>query len=240
MREVSDLWKQIVSGEYETEATLVIADGDVSDGLPMNRIHYIKTNRRLFDGDTPSVGGCVAGEIEAKFFMPSNGVPRNARLRVYVRVHPKGRPEEYSEWLRKGVFWIDSRKLKKLKNGNTIITITGYDAMLRAEEDFDYSVLKKWPAVDINVVKKIAKQMGVELDPRTEEIITNGYEIPIPDGYSCREILGNIAAMYAGNFVMSDLGQLLLVQLNNVPRESVVLVNETGVPLLFGGEMIRV
>ena len=240
MREVSDLWKEIVAGDYEVETVLNIGDAAVADSVPMNQIHYIKTNRRLFEGDTPSIGSCVAGEIEAKLFMPSGGIPRNARLRPYVRVYPKGDPDNHSEWLRKGVFWIDHRKLKKLKNGKTIITLSGYDAMLRAEDDFVWDVLQKWPALDINVVKKIAQQMDVSLDPRTEEIIVKGYEIPIPDGYSCREILGNIAAMYGGNFVMSDLGQLLLVQLNNVPRESVVLVNETGVPILFGGEPILV
>ena len=240
MHDVSDLWKEIVSGDYETETTLVISDDAVSDGIPMNQIHYIKTNRRLFEGDTPSIGSCVAGEIEAKLFLPESGIPRNARLRIYVRVYPKGKPKEHSEWLRKGVYWVDHRKLKKLTNGNTIITLSGYDAMLRGEEDFDWSVLKKWPALDINVVKKIAQQMSVSLDPRTEEIITNGYEINLPDGYSCREILCGIAAMYGGNFIMSDLGQLLLVQMNNVPRDSVVLIDETGVPILFGGEPIIV
>ena len=241
MNDVSDLWKEIVAtGDFETETTLAIGDSNVSDGVPMNQLHYIKTVRRLFEGDTPSIGSCVAGEIEAKLFQPEGGIPRNGRLRVYVRVHPRGRPEYHSEWLRKGTFWVDHRKLKKLANGKTIITLTGYDAILRAEEEFDWSVLKKWPAVDINVVKKIAQQMGVSLDPRTEEIIVKGYEINLPDGYSCREILCGIAAMYGGNFVMSDLGQLLLVQLNNVPRESLVLLNEDGVPILFGGEPVLV
>lgn len=241
MNDVSARWKEIVAtGDFETETTLVIGDKDVSNGIPMNRLHHIKTVRRLFDGDTPSIGGCVAGEIEAKLFLPDGGIPRNGRLRVYVRVHPNGRPEYYSEWLQKGEFWVDNRKLKRLNNGDTTITLAGYDAMLRAEAEFDWSVITKWPAKDIDVVKKIAKQMGVTIDPRTTEIITKGYTINLPDGYSCREILSGIAAMYAGNFVMSDLGKLLLVQLNNVIIDARVLHNEYGVPILFGGEPILV
>lgn len=240
MRDVSDLWKKIVAGDYEVETVLNVGNIGETVGIKMDQIYYIKTNRRIFEGDTPSIGSCVAGEIEAKLFLPSGGIPRNALLRPFVRVYPKGEPNNYSEWLQKGAFWVDTRKLKKLNNGKIIITLTGFDAMLRAEEEFDWSVLTKWPAKDIDVVKKIAQQMGVTIDSRTTAIITKGYTINLPDGYSCREILSGIAAMYAGNFVMSDLGKLLLVQLNNVIIDARVLHNEYGAPILFGGEPILV
>lgn len=241
MRETTELYKEIVAtGSYDVETRLSINGAGVSDSLRESSIFSLKTNRRLFATDTPSIGNCVSGTITAEIFQPDYEIPRSAELRIYVRVRSKDGSKIDTTWMRKGTFFIDTRTSRKMSSGRTITTLTGYDAMLRAEEDFAWDVLKKWPALDINVVKKIAQQMGVSLDPRTEEIIVKGYEIPIPDGYSCREILGNIATMYGGNFIMSDLGQLLLVQLNNVPRESLVLLNEDGVPILFGGEPVLV
>ena len=240
MREVSDLWREIVAGDYEVETILKIGEAGEESNVKMQQLFYVKTNRRLFEGESLCVGSCVAGEIEAKLFAPSFGIPRNARLRPYVRVYQTGNQSNCSEWIQKGDFWVDQRKNRNLKDGRQVITLSGYDAMLRAEDDFGWDVIQKWPATDIDVVKAIAKQMKVSLDPRAEAIISKGYRIQVPEGYSCREILGYIAAMYCGNFVMSDIGQLLLVQLNNVSRESIVLANERGIPILFGGEPIRV
>lgn len=242
MRETTELYKEIVaSGDYEVETRLSIGGAGASGSLRESDIWFIHTNRRLFATETPTIGGCVAGEITAEIFMPDTGIPRMAELRIYTRVRTKDGTKVDTEWIRKGTFFVDTRKLRKRNDGRTIATLTGYDAMLRSEQDYEPpSDITEWPAADIDVLNGIADQMGVSLDSRTKEIVTRNYPINLPTGYSCREVLSCIAAAYGGNFIMSDLGQLLLVQLNNVPRDEMYLVDESGQAITFGGVAILV
>jgi hypothetical protein len=53
-------------------------------------------------------------------------------------------------------------------------------------------------------------------------------------------VLGYIAAMYAGSFVMSDLGELRLIPINNIPKETRRLIDQSGNAILFGGVRILV
>ena len=46
--------------------------------------------------------------------------------------------------------------------------------------------------------------------------------------------------MYAGCFVMSDLGELRLVALNGIPAETRYLIAAAGQPITFGGVRILV
>ena len=57
---------------------------------------------------------------------------------------------------------------------------------------------------------------------------------PLPVGYSSREMLGIIAASYGGNFVMSDVGELLLLKLGDFPPETNYLIDQGGNVLVFG------
>jgi hypothetical protein len=66
------------------------------------------------------------------------------------------------------------------------------------------------------------------------------YTYPLPVGYSSREVLGIIAASYGGNFIISDEGQLLLIRLCDLPRETNYLIDQTGDILLFGTGRILV
>ena len=72
------------------------------------------------------------------------------------------------------------------------------------------------------------------------ERMDNGYMFPLPVGYSSREVLGIIAASYGGNFVISDDGQLLLIRLSDLPRETNYLITEFGDVILFGTDRILV
>lgn len=242
MRETTETYKEIVSGDYIVETRISTNKEPASSGVPENEIIEIRTKRRLFPDSYPSIGNCVSGEIKASFFVNGKNIPRNAEIRIYTRVKSLDGSLVDSKWIRKGTFFIDTRKYNHWENGKKIITITGFDAMLRAEQEYDVSTLKEWPAKDVNIVKKIANQIGVEIDERTLNLLENGYgyRLNTPFGYSCREVLGYIAGMYGGNFIISDIGELLLVQLNNVPRNNIYLVNEDGAPITFGGVSIIV
>ena len=82
--------------------------------------------------------------------------------------------------------------------------------------------------------------MGVSVDPRTTAMITQGYTIPLPTGYTLREVLGYIAAMYVGCFIMSDAGELRLVSILELPPETNYLIDQLGDAITFGGDRILV
>ena len=46
--------------------------------------------------------------------------------------------------------------------------------------------------------------------------------------------------MYAGSFVMSDLGELRLITIHGIPKETRYLVESTGSVITFGGVRILV
>jgi hypothetical protein len=90
------------------------------------------------------------------------------------------------------------------------------------------------------MVNFLAESVKISVDPRTIARMNAGYRFPLPVGYSSREVLGIIAASYGGNFVISDEGQLLLIRLQDLPKETNYLVTQTGDVLLFGTDRILV
>lgn len=242
MQETSALYKELLSLPHSKEIRLACGAkatpiGDLSTFYGMDTLVSIGTAGRLFSEDFPVVGCCVGAEISAKMLYPEIQPPRQAKLVPQVRLTDESR---YSEWISKGVFFTDTRIRKEHGPGLETLTLTGYDAMLMTEQDYPSSSLA-WPAKDIDVVREIAAFIGVGVDIRTVEIMDKGYPIQYPGGeYTCRETLGFIAAMYGGSFIMNDIGELRLVQLGGIPKAVRVLGNRSGVPITFGGELIRV
>lgn len=208
------------------------ADGGYDEGTLIS----MSTSSRMFSGDTPAVGGCVSGEISVEMLRPVGDIPRRARMVPYVRLTDGVRS---SEWIQKGVYFIDTREQREDGSGIKKLILHGYDAMLKTEQDYPPSKLG-WPANDIRVVQEIAEFIDVPVDNRTFGIMTGGYKVQYPGEYTCREVLGFIAAMYAGCFVMSDLGELRLVTLNGIPPETRYLVTNTNDVITFGGDRILV
>ena len=237
MRETSDLYKQILSsGRYWTETRLIIGNGtDPEQGYDESVLCSMTVYSDVFSEDAPVVGCCIASEIDIVMHKPNADIAPNARLVPYVRITDGTRR---SEWLQKGVFRIDTRD--KVEDGTKIekITFKGYDDMLKTEQDYEETALN-WPAKDMDVVAEIAAAIGVQIDPRTTAQLM-GYWVQYPAGYSYREVLGYIAAAYAGSFIMSDLGMLRLVTLNGIPKETRYLITETGSVITFGGDRILV
>ena len=140
-----------------------------------------------------------------------------------------------SEWIPQGVFFIDTREITANVDGVPTITLHGFDAMLKAEQEYASNDIVG-DAPDTSVVQAIADKIGVEVDARTWDIM-RGYIIPFPVGYTMREILGYIAASYAGFFVINELGKLMLVSLLGLPVKNIhaLLGDENGDAILFGG-----
>lgn len=147
--------------------------------------------------------------------------------------------ESYSEWIQQGVYFVDTREVIKSESGVDVLVLHGYDAMLKAEQMFVSSTILG-DSVDIDMVNEIARIIGVAVDERTTALMTMGYTIPLPTGYTLREILGYIASMYVGGFIITDVGKLRLVSVLEMPEETNFLINQDYDYITFGGYRIIV
>lgn len=259
MQETSSLYKELLADpQHRVQTSLTIGesgsliaeDGDIllfgdtsiligsngaDSGYTDEQLINVETDCAVFADNVPAVGCCVASTIKAELLKPAGEIPRMARLGLFIRLTDGDR---YSEWIPKGVFFTDTREITK-NNELEKITLTGYDAMLKAEGIYPQSTIE-WPANDVDVVREIAAAMDVTIDPRTFDVMNEGYIVQYPADYSMRETLGFIAGAYAGCFIMSDLGALRLITINGIPPESNNLITNAGDVILFGGDAILV
>lgn len=256
MQKTSALYKEIIAGNHWFETKMVIGDefylidenknyitfggtriyyDSDSGGFGENMLKEVKTSQHVFTDDKPMIGCCVAAEIDVTMLKPTAVITRMSSMKPFVRVC---NAEKQSEWIPKGVYYVDTRS--DGENTDEIV-FHGYDAMLKAENDFPMTGdVGTWPKTDIDTVRYISALMGVEVDSRTVDIMQRGYLVQYPGGYAMREILGYIAGMYAGNFVMTDVGKLRLVRLNEIGIETHYLVTNIGDVIKFGGDRILV
>ena len=143
-----------------------------------------------------------------------------------------------SGWLSQGVYFIDTRERTLTETNEEVLELHGYDAMLKAEQMYNGRITTT--STDTDMVNEIAYQMGVDVDTRTYTLMTEAYEVPFPTGYSYREILGYIASMYVGCFIINEIGELRLVTITELPPETNLLVWEGGDPIQFGNDCILV
>ena len=246
MYNVSALYSQILATANHRFETRVNINGS---NYGETQLFSVNAKYSMFGSEQPVVGGCLAAELEVKMMMPSATIPRMAKVRPYVRVTDG---TQTSEWIPQGIFYIDTRETTHNDSGLDVLTLHCYDAMLKSEADFPSTTIS-FPAKDYRVVQLIAYAMGLQssssasnhngIDSRTKALMNNGsgnYNIALPVGYSMREVLGNIAAMYAGNWIMTYDGKLRLVTLTELPEETNYLVDQAYDAITFGGDRILV
>lgn len=232
MQTTSALYNTILADSNHWFETKLLIEGVA---YTETQIFSINTHIEMFQ-NTPTIGKAVAGEIEIKMLKPSVDIPIMATLQPYVRVC---NATDESEWLPQGVYYIDTRETTKNQNGLDVLTIHGYDDMLKAEQMFESSNITG-DSVDTDMVDEIASIMGVSVDARTYSLMTNAYTVPLPTGYSLREVLGYIASMYVGCFIMTEEGKLRLVSILELPPETNYLIDQVGDAITFGGDRILV
>ena len=214
MHTVSNLWRRILANPaHAVEAKLKIA------GVEYGEDQIVRKSLTVYGGlySTFGIGNCCARQIDFDIY-PQGDIPRQAKIEVYMRLRLG---EQVSEWIPKGVFYFATRKTDR-KTG--VLSVHGYDAMLKAEEtwlDSSYDE-ETWPMPAATAVADIAQRMGVQVDSRT--VLDAAFPVQYPaDGegdMTMREVLGRIAVANAGNWIMSDDGKLLLVGLNSIPAQS--------------------
>ena len=234
MHTVSDLWQQMLADPaHAVEAKLKIA------GVEYGEDQIVRKSLMVYGGlySTFGIGNCCARQIEFEIY-PQGTIPRQAKIEVYMRLRLG---EQVSEWILKGVFFFSTRKTDRVTG---VLSVHGYDAMLKAEEtwlDSSYDA-KTWPMPAATAVADIAARMGVAVDSRTVLDAAFPMQYPVDDkgDMTMREALGRIAVANAGNWTITDEGKLLLVGLNSMPAETHYLITETGSAITFGGVRILV
>lgn len=172
-----------------------------------DRLVSVKIDGGLFPAETLTFGGCVSRQIELSFYLTNAEIPRMGRINPRVRLM---NGETSSEWLSKGIYFIDTRDYNDVTG---VMTLVGYDAMLKAEETYIQSGdVGTWPRTMASVAADIAERMDVELDSRSR---LEDYAVQLPTGYTMREVLGYIAAAHAGNWIITDEGKLRLIRIDD-------------------------
>lgn len=183
MQTVSSTYTSILANGGWHECKLDI-NGTAYD---MEKIVSMQTSAALWDG-AASVGNTIAGTIDVSLIASSNAVPTMAELRPYVRAV---NDSQQSEWLPKGVYYIDTREYDK-ETG--ILYLSGMDAMLKGEQDYmQYGDQGYWPRTDIAILYEISSRLG--LDSYT-------YEPWVP--YEGEHIAGYYYELIDGEYVLTE------------------------------------
>ena len=124
------------------------------------QIVSLSTSACLFAEDTMSVGGAIAKEINLALVNPGT-IPRMAEIIPSYRL-VKG--SQASEWIQKGIYYIDTRSTDELTG---VLTIHGYDAMLRAEQVWEPDQSLTFPMTMRAAGQEIARLMGNYLSHST-------------------------------------------------------------------------
>lgn len=230
MQSTSATYQRIANDQYNARGKVTIDGTDYGEA----ELYEVTIRRNVFGEENPCVGSCIAAEIDISFKEPPGSITRMAQILPYIQIYNS---TETSEWIPKGVFYIDTRSTDE---DSKKLYIHGYDSMLKAEAPYPASAMA-WPAKDSNVLTEIALNMDVEIDDRTWDIIPQSgtYDIQFPAAYTMREVLGFIAGMHGGNFIINDNGELQLIALNGLPETSDLLINENGYYITFGGTRIK-
>lgn len=266
MQETSDTYKRILLGDHWFENSVVIGEngrlvdddgglilfggdailvdtGGPESGFREDQLIKVKSTQDFFTDDCPGVGSAISCYVDVEMIAPYN-VPKKARAALYCRAT---NGYDTSEWIQQGVYFIDTREQTHTGRGYDILNIRAYDAMLLSEITYPSDNQHDYPLLDKTMVQFIADNMkidadgrGIQVDPRTWDIMTAGYKFPLPVGYSMREVLCMIAAAYAGSFIISPTGELRLVSMFDLPPETRHLITDDGYKITFGGVYILV
>ena len=123
------------------------------------------------------------------------------------------------------------------------MTIVAFDAMFRGNQSYPSSSLTwddthpyAWQVVD-----EILEFMDVTAEEDTLTLLrASNYIVQFPAQYSLRDVLGSIAAMYGGNFIITNEGLMRFVAFADLAGETYYLVTNAGSPITFGGTKILI
>lgn len=218
MHQTTDLYKQILGNKHRVETVVQVGGaGDVSvcQNIPgtvygEDMIVSLTEKADLLNREAPGIGYFIGRKIELKMLEPPQRIEMMGRIVPFSRLveNETGRT---SEWIPKGVFYVDTRKKSMADMDAVTVTITAYDAVLKSQADYTGDGIS-WPSTDAAVVADVAKEIGVSCDLSG---ITRAFGITKPEDKTCGEVLSGIAVLYGGNFTLDDCGILRLMPLDS-------------------------
>lgn len=209
-----------------------------------NVIVSLSTHRKLFDG-APSVGNCCCGELNCTLTIPTEDIPRNAKLVPYVS-------DDGETWVKKGEYFVFSREVDKVTGW---VSIVAYDAIFRASAYFTSAGDQgQWPRTDITVMQQIATRTGTAINSDTLTAMNKAYPVQYPgivlengsqkiDGsgaLTMRDVAGRIASYYGGNWIIDNNGEWRLILFGSAFGDADYLVTENHEIIVMGGVRILV
>lgn len=222
--ETSNLWKELLRTAGTEKEYQFDIDGIIY-GSSAEISHHVTNG--LFD----DMGIGNARTATLSLTLVADSIPRGATIKRYVRLR---NGESVSEWIPKGVFFANRRS-----EDDGIWEIEAYDAMRKAEQVWVPDQSLVFPLPVPAAVSEIVRIIGVNIDSRTT--LDPSYTIDYPANEdTLRDELCYIAAAHAGNWIMTDAGELYLVPLISAPPETNYLVSEFGDVITFGGVRILV
>lgn len=232
-----------------------------------NNLMAVSTQYDAFGDNKLTIGSAPVGTCHVELVVDgmkgidiSNTIPRGSKIIIYQRLHgitftpvdtiagqavagvnivggTAVAQDAVSEWLVQGNYYIDYRDSY---SSSEVLSLDGLDIMAKADDLFPSYEFESDTLPDSGIVGVIAQKMGVAVDPITYSILTGANNIPIPVNYTMREVLGYIAALYCGNFVITKDETLLLLQYTSLPTTNNWLIEENGDFITVGGYNIIV
>lgn len=227
-------YKQLLAGEHYFETKVTIAGTYV---FTEHQIVSLSTSTDMIESSSamPSVGNAPSAQIDLELVDESGYfdlIPRMASIEIKIRpVNRNTGDKSDLDWIKKGTYYIDTRKI----NNQNVMTIHGYDAMLKADEPMLNSGGQEytWPWTAYQVLDYIAKKIGVDLDGNLDEDDwLHSYIINYPgygeDGYSMRNMIKYIGSMVGANFFINDSNALTMSQLSATNLRTPYIIGTTG------------
>lgn len=204
MQDRSPLWKELAAGgTFSLESIAEIG------GVQYASISAPVINRALFS-DALSVGNCVSATLQFSL-LTHDTIPKSSKIVIQQRLTNGAK---YSEWLPAGTFFV-SKRTSDVVTG--LLTFQCYDSMLKANAPYPLTDASEaeFPKPMTDCVTEIAVRMGVGVDPRTWDHIQTGFEyvVPMPIGLTMIKVLGYIAGVYGGNWIITPENKLRFVPL---------------------------
>lgn len=177
--------------------------------------------------------GCVQARQVVIELEPVDDIPRRAAVEVFCQ------PENsiYLTDPNMGTYYISRRE----KIGNRL-RLTCYCPVLKLEGNYfaDGEEIGEWPRNMLTVAEEICERIGMDIDYPTG---LPTYTMEAPAGLTMREVMGQIAAAYGGNWVSRHDGSLYLLPLwetlgNYTANNNAQTLTAIGDPVTYDGVLV--
>lgn len=157
----------------------------------------------------PCIGRCCTGSLTIAVRPHANEtIPKAACVQAFCRLKSRN-GNTVTDWVKQGKYWVSRRS-----TSGSLVTLTCRDGMMLAGRTYlDKTQYTVWPVAMADVFNEIVSLMGVTVDSRTVIKTGGDYKVAYPnEDVLMSEILSIIAAAHGGSFVMTEKGELRLVQ----------------------------